>query len=141
MGAIKKTYIEITLNTNKMANLDLLQQAMLITKKNLVKSTNSRKSINNYLLEALKEGPKTRLELVNSITLERLKDSEDSEITNKSFEDQEFLERFVKMNTTCKNGVDTSISRGKAKSCFHNKFEGQYDIELNEDKKYQLIEL
>ncbi len=124
-----------------MAKLTLLQKAMKVTKNNLVKTSNSRKSINNYMLETLKEGPKTRLEIVNAITLARLQDASDQPITEKSFEDAEFLEAFAKMNTTCKNGVDTSISRGKTKSCFHNKFEGQYDIKKNEDGKYELIEL
>lgn len=115
---------------------NLLKKSMELTIENIVKKSN-RKSINNYLVDVLKDGQKkTRIELVNEITLLRLQETE--EVNEKSFDDKKFLERFTKMNKTVKNGVDTSISNSKNNSSFnYNKdFNKSFELVRNESKQF-----
>lgn len=121
-----------------MKNLNKL--ALELTKENLVKSRTSRKSINSYLVDILGSDSKkklTRIELTNEITMLRLQENE--EVTEKSFQDSEFIERFKKMNKTVKNGLDTSIAKGKSSSCFISSSYGQdWELIHNEDKTYSM---
>jgi hypothetical protein len=121
-----------------MAKLTLLQLAQELTIANLVKSRSSRKSINSYLIDILVEGEsKTRMELTNEITFLRIKEKE--EVTAKSFDDAEFIERFAKMNKTVKNGLDTSIANGKSTSCFNSSsYSEDYKLISNADKTYSI---
>lgn len=114
--------------------------ALELTNANLVKSRSSKKSINSYLVDILGSDPKikkTRIELTNEITMLRLQESE--EVTEKSFQDPEFIERFTKMNKTCKNGLDTSIAKGKSASCFiSSSYASDWELIHNADKTYSM---
>ena len=64
---------------------------------------------------------------------------ENEEVTEKSFEDSEFIERFKKMNKTVKNGLDTSIAKGKSSSCFvSSTYRQDWELIQNEDKTYSM---
>jgi len=96
---------------------NLLEKSMELTIKNIVKKS-SRKSINNYIIDILKDNQKkTRIQLVNEITLLRLQETE--KVSDASFTDEKFLEKFSKMNKTVKNGVDTSVSNSQNRSSFN----------------------
>ena len=123
-----------------MKNVNLNALALQMTKENLVKTRSSKKSVNDYLVEILGKDDKmsmTRIELTNEITLLRLQENE--EVNEKSFQDSEFIERFKKMNKTVKNGLDTSISKGKSSSCFvSSRFKDDYELIENNDKTYSM---
>jgi hypothetical protein len=121
-----------------MAKLTLLQLAQELTIANLVKSRSSRKSINSYLTDILTEGvSKTRMELTNEITFLRIQEKE--EVNAKSFDNEEFIARFAKMNKTVKNGLDTSIANGKSTSCFNSSsYSEDYKLVSNADKTYSI---
>lgn len=123
-----------------MKNLNKL--ALELTKENLVKSRTSRKSINSYLVDLLGKNPKnklTRIELTNEITVLRLQETE--EVTEENFKNPtpEFIERFKKMNKTVKNGLDTSIAKGKSPSCFvSSSYSNEWELIQNEDKTFSM---
>ena len=120
-----------------MKNLSTL--ALELTRENLVKSRSSRKSINSYLVDILDDPKKqmTRIELTNEITLLRLQESE--EVNEKSFKDAEFIERFKKMNKTVKNGLDTSIAKGKSTSCFvSSSYNDTHELIANQNGTYSI---
>ena len=95
-----------------MKNVNLLELAMNETKKNIQKTRKSGNSINKMLTEILdSKKPKSRIEIVNELTFKRMEAN--FEITEKSFQNPEFLEEFKKVNKTCKNGLDTSLAVGK----------------------------
>ena len=121
----------------------IAELALELTNANLVKSRSSRKSINSYLVDILGSDPtikKTRIELTNEITMLRL---EESEVVNtESFQDAEFIARFTKMNKTVKNGLDTSIAKGKSASCFiSSEFASDWELIHNSDKTYSMKSL
>ena len=119
---------------------NLLDLAFELTTENLVKTRNSKKSINSYLVDILGEDPTkkmTRVELTNEITLMRLQ--EESEVTEASFQDPEFIAKFKKMNKTVKNGLDTSIAAGKSASCFiSSSYSDDWELIKNADKTYSM---
>ena len=123
--------------------LSVQELAMQLTKENTVKSRSSKKSINSYLVDILGSDPKikkTRTELTNEITLLRIQEEE--EVTPKSFEDKDFIERFTKMNKTCKNGIDTAVANGKSASCFvSSEFASDYELIKNKDKSFSMKSL
>tara|TARA_Y100000310_G_C20187110_1_gene580805 strand:- start:12 stop:413 length:402 start_codon:yes stop_codon:yes gene_type:complete len=125
--------------------LSLNELALQLTKSNIQKTRSSKKSINDYLVEILGDGKKsyTRIELTNLITVERLKDSgiTDDQLHNGLLKkDVEIIEKFTKMNKTVKNGLDTSISKGKSSSCFvSSKYSDQYELIQDEDRKYKMV--
>lgn len=121
----------------------IAELALELTQSNLVKSRSSRKSINSYLVDILGSDEtikKTRIELTNEITMLRL---EESEVVNaESFQDAEFIARFTKMNKTVKNGLDTSIAKGKSASCFiSSEFASKWELIHNADKTYSMVSL
>jgi hypothetical protein len=122
-----------------MKNLNKL--ALALTTENLVKSRSSKKSINSYLVDILSVDAKlkkSRIELTNEITLARLQESEI--VTEKSFEDAEFVEKFKKVNKTVKNGLDTSIAKGKSGSCFiSSAYSADWELISNDDKTFSMI--
>ncbi len=123
----------------KNAKLSVEELALNLTKANIQKTRSSKKSINDYLVEILGDGKTsmTRIELTNAITLKRLEENE--EVTEESFKDEEFLGRFAKMNKTVKNGLDTSISKGKSSSCFvSSRYKDEYELLEDDNKKYSL---
>ena len=124
-----------------MAKLSLQELALQLTNANLVKSRTAKKSINSYLVELLKDGDyKTRIDLTNEITLLRIQEKE--EVTAESFHDPEFIARFSKMNRTVKNGLDTSIAKGKSTSCFcSSDYASEWELIHNLDKTYSMISL
>ena len=121
-----------------MKNLNKL--ALELTIENLVKTRTSKKSINSYLVDILGSDEKlkmSRIDLTNEITVLRLQESE--EVTEKSFQDTEFVERFKKMNKTVKNGLDTSIANGKSSSCFvSSSYNVKFELIHNNDKTYSM---
>lgn len=121
-----------------MKNLNKL--ALELTIENLVKTRTSKKSINSYLVDILSVDAKlkkTRIELTNEITLSRLQESE--VVNEKSFQDAEFVERFKKVNKTVKNGLDTSIAKGKSGSCFiSSTFNAEWELISNDDKTFSM---
>jgi hypothetical protein len=128
-----------------MNKLSMLELALQLTKTNLVKSRTGKKSTNDYLVELLKDGPKSRIELVNEITIKRLQDqhefSEKEIFENLTKKDPEFIELFIKVNTTSKNGLDSSIAQGKSSSCFINSIHGEkFDLFQNLAKNFCLVE-
>ncbi|WP_299379707.1 hypothetical protein [uncultured Kiloniella sp.] len=53
-----------------------------------------------------------------------------------------FIARFTKMNKTVKNGLDTSIAKGKSASCFiSSEFASEYELIHNSDKTYSMKSL
>lgn len=126
--------------------LSIAQLALELTKKNLVKSRSSKKSTNDYLVEILtKDVKKTRIELVNEITIKRLLDNHDltEDKLYKGLEEgnQEIIELFTKVNKTSKNGLDSSIAKGKSGSCFINSQYGStHELIQNQDKTFSIIE-
>lgn len=118
----------------------IAELALELTNANLVKSRSSRKSINSYLVDILSSDPtikKTRIELTNEITMLRLEESE--VVNSKSFQDAEFIARFTKMNKTVKNGLDTSIAKGKSASCFiSSSYSTDWELIHNADKTYSM---
>ena len=115
-----------------MKNLSKLQErALELTKSNIVKKSRS-KSMNDRILDILKDGKVVkRIDLVSIITLERLSEMYDEKTLNEKFEnlDEEFIKEFNKMNRTCKNGIDTSLADGQNNACFsYNEKYNDYEI-------------
>lgn len=118
--------------------LTIQELALKLTKENLVKSTSSRVSTNSYIVDILKDGgKKTRIELVNEITILRLE--QNAPVVATDFQNSEFLAKFTKVNKTAKNAVDASMAKGTAKSNFCNSsFSDKYELIQNDDKTYSL---
>ena len=103
-----------------------------ITNSNLVKKSKGT-SISDLMIEVLKDGSKlTRIELTNEISIIRYEEAftkiDDNEITK-----PEFLENWSKINTTVKNGIDTSISKNNREPQY-----GSLTLKVN-DNKYSLV--
>jgi hypothetical protein len=112
-----------------MKNLNDL--ALSLTKKNLVKKSKTT-SMNDRLVELLKNGRKmTRIEIINEVTILRLKERYSEKDLEKLFESmtEEFINEFKKLNTTCKNGLDTSLANGHTNANFsYNEKYNKYEI-------------
>ena len=120
-----------------MKNLTKLQEkALLLTKNNIVKKSRS-KSMNDRILEILKDGKVVkRIDLVNMITVERMLEKYSEKELDTKFDelDEDFVKEFNKMNRTCKNGVDTSLADGQNNACFsYNEKYKDYQIVKDND--------
>ena len=96
------------------------EMALSLTKKNLVKKSKTT-SMNDRLIELLKSGRKmSRIEIINEVTILRLKERYSEQDLEKLFESmtEEFITEFKKLNTTCKNGLDTSLANGHTNANF-----------------------
>ena len=106
------------------------EMALSLTKKNLVKKSKTT-SMNDRLVELLRNGRKmTRIEIINEVTILRLKEKYSEEDLETKFIEMndEFINEFKKLNTTCKNGLDTSLANGHTNANFsyndkYNKYE------------------
>lgn len=98
---------------------NLLEQIENRTKKNLVKQT-SKKNICDHLHELLGDGKTemTRLEVINHITLYRLK-KEFPELDDKSVLNDKQLKRLDSIMITVKNGLDTAVCNGSTGSSYN----------------------
>ena len=131
MKFINKYYI--------MSKVNILELAMAQTSTN-ISTTKVRKSINDSLLNLLytQKLKLTKQELIARISLERLEDSIDGELTAELFQSQDVQKEFLKINKTVKNGLETATcnAQNNAAFKFNPRFE-EYNLEkLN--NKYQI---
>jgi hypothetical protein len=110
---------------------DLMKMAMSATAKN-IRTKKSSTSIVDIMFKLLKDGQKIdRQELIGLISLERAKEEYPDLDSTKLAELIENGE-FKKINTTCKNGLDTAVCKGKGQSSFWSNRDYQ-DYELIKD--------
>lgn len=111
---------------------NLMNQIQARTKSNLVKQT-KKKNICDHLHELLFEQKQTltRLEVINHITLFRLK-KEFPNLNDDSKLDDKQLKRLDSIMITVKNGLDTAVCNGSTGSSYVSNPNYQ-DYKLNKD--------
>ena len=112
----------------KTLNNELLARLQAITNANLVKKQKGT-SISDLIVQVLKDkNPMSRVELTNEISAIRYEEAF-AKIDEKEMAKAEFLENWSKVNTTVKNGIDTSISKNNREPQY-----GQYSLVVAENK-------
>lgn len=98
------------MKTSTKMNAATLAKLQSITNANIVKKSKST-SISDLMIQVLKDGVELdRIELTNEISAIRYEEKF-SVIDDAEMSKAEFLENWSKINTTVKNGIDTSISK------------------------------
>lgn len=104
-----------------------------LTNNQFNKGTKSTKSTNDYIIEVLKGKKLTRVEMVFEISLLRYEELTGKKLDDKETEDKEFPNKWLKVNTTIKNSIDTNISK--------NNREPQYgDLQLKQEGAKYFLE-
>jgi hypothetical protein len=119
-----------------MKTLSLLE----LTTKNVVKRGQTVRNVNELLVEILhNQGKKlTRLELINECSILRYQDQYGVDVTKVELT-KEVIENFTKINTTIRNGCDTSISRSNNNSSFHyNEKYANFELKQGSDGKFTI---
>lgn len=125
-------------NTNKKSNL--LALALESTKNN-VTTKKSRKSICDCLFELLFEkDSQSKVDLIATISLERLENDVDGELTAELFSSEEIQAKFKAINKTVKNGFEAAVCNGKTSASFSaNKKYADYKLMQEKNGNYSII--
>ena len=122
---------------------NLLELAVQATKNNISKSGSSRKSISDSLFEMLygpKSKPMTKIEVVGVISLERLQNESETEVTTDNFNSDEIQKLFKRITKTVSNGFDTAVCAGKttASFCSNKKYMDLYEVVKLDSGQYTI---